>query len=141
MRAAIRQRRLQLCNGTSRVLISIAIGTETSACNWVDALIENALAFTRADTVVAIHLSSALACPPGDLERWRGTLARGSRGLVNPVRIATQLGHGSVLYGHLLNARRCAGLQLLSSPLRSNNRVQRPTAACSTQELDALQWP
>ena len=106
--AAIRQRRLQLCNGTSRVLISIAIGTETSACSWVDALIENALAFTRADTVVAIHLSSALACPPGDLERWRGTLARGSRGLVNPVRIATQLGHGSVLYGHLLNARAAA---------------------------------
>ena len=105
--AAIHERRRQLCNGTSGTLISIAVGNETRSCQWVEALLQNALAFSRRDTRVVVHISSTLSCAAVDLVRWNRS-SGADRVLVNPVRLATRLGHGSVLYSHLLNARAAA---------------------------------
>ena len=91
------------CNGTSNVVVSIAIGTETPTCDWVDALLENARSFLSRTSHVVLHLSRELSCSLRDIARWDAT--EDMKVAVNPVRLPTRAGHGSILYAHLLNVQ------------------------------------
>ena len=92
------------CNESQSVLISIAVGSETRSCSWIVALLKNALGFSRRDTLIALHLSSSLLCSPDKVLRQVDAQDQ-DRVLINPVRLRTRQGHGSVLYAHLLNGR------------------------------------
>lgn len=99
-------KRARNCNRTTSVLVSMAVGEETPACKWIDALLLNVLAFTEPRTAIMLHVSSRLPCTAADMRRWTTSdLARGRMVEVNPTRLPTLGGHGSVLYAHLLNAR------------------------------------
>lgn len=104
--ADARNEQLAACSRTVRVVVSLAIGEETPTCAWVDALLLNVLAFTRTNTAVMLHISSRLLCSAADLRRWTSAdLVKDRLVAVNPSRLPTRGGHGSVLYAHLLNAR------------------------------------
>mmetsp|Transcript_4430 Transcript_4430/g.11622 ORF Transcript_4430/g.11622 Transcript_4430/m.11622 type:complete len:380 (+) Transcript_4430:62-1201(+) len=92
-------------SGRSGVLVSIAVGDETAQCSWVQTLMDNVMRLSREDTHVVLHLSSTLKCADIDLNRWRH---EHRRLILNPARLTTRAGTGSVLRAHLLNARHAA---------------------------------
>ena len=81
------------------VLVSLAAYEPAS---WIDALVQNTLAFTESSTFLVMHLSNATEYGEDVMDRWNATAGRTA---INGQRLPTRSGYGSVLYAHMLNAR------------------------------------
>eukprot|EP00928_Gymnodinium_smaydae_P070365 TRINITY_DN5420_c0_g1_i1.p1 TRINITY_DN5420_c0_g1~~TRINITY_DN5420_c0_g1_i1.p1 ORF type:complete len:355 (+),score=40.60 TRINITY_DN5420_c0_g1_i1:95-1066(+) len=80
------------------VCISLCASEEAP---WIDALLQNALAFTERSTHLALHLDANTHYDSERLDAWNKTV----RVTLAQERVPVRRFHGSILYGHLLNAR------------------------------------